>query len=428
MKTKLKEQKVNSKAELLACYDVSGDELHFCTEYSVKDKVYGIDDIISNKTRSINNHFFELEDVCRRLKKNCIHIFCEPTGGHEKKLILAAHKRNYKVSYVSSEATKKARVIESNDDSKYDSKDKHIVLTLAKMSKTLSCRKLPPAYSRLRLLGEYYDDTADNAMRIRTEIASVKQKLFPDFPFKCSYLYTKAGEVLIEKYGLNPYNITKYSWGYFWQRMKTYLRQPEKEKLKEIYRNAKSSAMYISEMEASISENQLAWLWNSYNTSIKRKNRLKDELCELYRTLPECRLLSNIKDISDSLMSRVVAETGPLSDFKNWSQLLRYAGLNLRIRQSGKYRGLNKISKKGRPLLRKVLYQLAFSCLIGDGKMYHDDYTRKKQASESGLCAMVLVMRKALKMILGVSKSSITFDIERVHKDQTEYRELDLTA
>jgi transposase len=339
MKTKVKEGKINGKDELLASYDVSGEELHFCTEYSRDGKIYSIEDVVSNRTRAIKNHFLELEDICRKLGFKSIHVICEPTGGYEKTLILVSRKMNFKVSYVSGEATKKARVIESNDDSKSDNKDKFIVLTLAKMSKTLNCRQLPSAYSRLRLLGEYYDDAANNTMRIRTEISAVKLKLFPDFPFKCSYLYTKAGEALIEKYGLNPFNITKYSWGYFWQRMKVYLKQPEKEKLLKLYRSAVSIVNYISEAEASVSEKQLRWLWEAYQTSLKRKERLKSELCELYKTLPEYKSLAKIEKVSDSLMARLIAETGPLSDFKNSAKILRYAGLNLRVRQRGKNSG-----------------------------------------------------------------------------------------
>jgi len=428
MKTKVKEEKVNTKDEFLACYDVSGEELHFCSEYRSAEKIYSIEDIVSNKTRVIKNHFLELVEISRKLGFKNIHVFCEPTGGYEKKLISVARKMNFKVSYVSGEATKKARIIESNDNSKSDIKDKNIILTLAQMSKILHCRQLPLAYSRLRLLGEYYDDAANSTMRIRTEISGVKLKLFPDFPFKCSYLYTKAGEVLIEKYGLNPFNITKYSWSSFWQRMKTHLKQPEKEKLLKLYRSAVSAVIYISEAEASVSEKQLRWLWEAYQTSLKRKERLKTELCELYQTLPEYRSLSKIKKVSDSLMARLIAETGPLSDFRNAKKILRYAGLNLRQRQSGKYSGLNKISKKGRALLRKVLFQMVFSCLMGEGKLYHENYIRKKESSETGLIAMVSIMRKTLKMILGVSKSNIEFDIERVHKDQNEYRKLDLAG
>ena len=63
MKTKLKEEKINVKDELLASYDVSGEELHFCTEYSRDGKVYSIEDVVSNRTRAIKNHFLELEHV-----------------------------------------------------------------------------------------------------------------------------------------------------------------------------------------------------------------------------------------------------------------------------------------------------------------------------------------------------------------------------
>lgn len=101
MKTKVKAEKVNIKNEFLACYDVSGEEIHFGSEYRREEKLYSIDDIVSNKTREIKNHFLELIDISKKLGYKDIHVFCEPTGGHEKKLISVARKMNFKVSYVS---------------------------------------------------------------------------------------------------------------------------------------------------------------------------------------------------------------------------------------------------------------------------------------------------------------------------------------
>jgi len=43
--------------------------------------------------------------------------------------------------------------------------------------------------------------------------------------------------------------------------------------------------------------------------------------------------------INDKNMARLLGETGPLGDFANGRMLMRYGGLNLRMRQSGKYQG-----------------------------------------------------------------------------------------
>jgi len=88
--------------------------------------------------------------------------------------------------------------------------------------------------------------------------------------------------------------------------------------------------------------------------------------------------------------------------------------MNIRERQSGKWTGKNRISKKGRALGRKVLYQLVFSSLIGEGKLFADPYRRKKADCACGMKAIVCLMRKALKMILGVFRSREEFSRDRV--------------
>ena len=46
-------------------------------------------------------------------------------------------------------------------------------------------------------------------------------------------------------------------------------------------------------------------------------------------------------------LARLIGQTGPLGDFRSKRQLLRYAGMNLRERESGTYKGQTRLSKKG---------------------------------------------------------------------------------
>ena len=43
------------------------------------------------------------------------------------------------------------------------------------------------------------------------------------------------------------------------------------------------------------------------------------------------------------------AELGPIDDFDSWRQVLKFAGMNIRQRQSGRFVGQNRITHKGRP-------------------------------------------------------------------------------
>ena len=423
MKIQKLEYKVNTANELIASYDVSSDELHFYCEARQKDNtIFSLTDTIPNTYEGINNHFLELEGHKIKSHLDHIHLFFEPTGGYEDIIKVMAFKRGYKVNYISGEATKKASVIEGNENGKSDKKDTRVINTLARMSKTLVCRDLPEDYALLRQTGNYYEDESLAGGITRNKISKVQRSLFPGLNYKSKFLHTVTGRNIINIYGFNPYKIAKQSLGSFVNRMKKHMLKCNKTTLSEVYRKAKFAVNVISEKEAQLLEEQLKWLYDQYTSIQSRKEKLKADMLERYRKLPEAEKLSLAKEIPPFQCARVIAETGPLNDFKNTAQIIKYAGLNIKLKQSGKYKGKDKISKKGRALLRKILYQLTFTSLIKKSGCYHEYFKAKKKQMGNGIEAIVAVMRKALKMISGVVTSSMEFDIKRVHMCQDEYK------
>jgi len=119
-------------------------------------------------------------------------------------------------------------------------------------------------------------------------------------------------------------------------------------------------------------------------------------------------------------LARIIAETGPLSDFDSWRKLMRFAGYNLCERQSGKYRGKTKISKKGRRLIRKVLNLIIFPLITKKG-LYGQYYHRKKETMP-GTKAMVAVSRHFLKMLYGLYRTGNEFNSERVFTCESQVK------
>jgi transposase len=125
--------------------------------------------------------------------------------------------------------------------------------------------------------------------------------------------------------------------------------------------------------------------------------------------------------LSHFRVARIVAETGPLSDFPNARSLLRYAGLNLRERKSGRSQGKVRLSKKGRVPLRRALGEAVFR-LVRKGALYGDYYHAKKAAGVCGTKIIAALERKLLRMILALGKPGAVFDPGRVAVGATQYR------
>jgi transposase len=72
-------------------------------------------------------------------------------------------------------------------------------------------------------------------------------------------------------------------------------------------------------------------------------------------------LLLSIPGGGDNTTATLLAFLSPLERFHSAKQLVAYAGLNPRIRQSGQWAGKNPIAKTGNVLLRKDIYMTALT-------------------------------------------------------------------
>jgi transposase len=414
MKTTMRTQKINMEKELILACDVGKGKITCHAEYEGKRDGDVLEGGFKNSGSEIKKNLVSIAMEARNRGYEGLCVICESSGGFEKRLLRTARALGHATWYVSGEAVSKMKAVESNDNEKSDEKDPRVIHMLGKMDKVFKDRQMSPNYRKLRILGGHYEDESVAAAKVRTEISSIADRLFPDLDFNSKLLYGNTGSALVELFGLNPWKIIDAGYESFVKKMRGMTRAG-KMVLDKIWKGATSSTLQvIDEWEVEIYERRLVELYAEWELHKGRKECMRKEMLEIYRQLPEAGKLSRVGKGLEFQFARILAETGNPGDFKDARQILRYAGLNIRRRASGKYEGHNKISKKGRSLLRKVLYQCVFSSLICKGGIYHDYYQRKKKELASGMKAIVAVMRKALKMFYGIAVSENEFSMERV--------------
>lgn len=127
-------------------------------------------------------------------------------------------------------------------------------------------------------------------------------------------------------------------------------------------------------------------------------------------------LLVSIKGIGELTAAKLLAEFRAVTDFDDVGQLVAYAGLNPRQRQSGtSVHGRSHISKTGRASIRATLYMPAV-CAQRYNPLLRSYAERLAQL---GLCKMqivVAVMRKLLHLVYGILKSGQPFDPHYLEK------------
>jgi transposase len=408
-------EEVKTSKMLMVCCDVCKDSVEVYGLLGEEGRRFELKETLTNRTKAIDGALKRYMELAEQHGYQAVCVVCEPTGGYERHLLALARRRGCQTAYVSGEAVNKARIIESNDTGKSDKKDPRVIQTLASMGKTLVVRLLPGTYAELRELSRQYEDESNTIVTIRNRIHDVLKDLFPDLDVNSDFLFSATGRAVQKQFGFSPARLLGQPWPNVVAAVRKEVRSASKKKLEQVWKAAQASVLHlISDGQRQLLEARLKELFDDYDTHQARKQRLRERILEVYSQTEEGRKLAGIADVSQFQVARLIAETGPLRDFKDYRQVQRFLGLNLRQRQSGKYQGQNKISKKGRALGRKVLYQMAFDSLIGEKKLYGGYYRRKKATSGSGTRAIVCVMRKALKMIFGVFRSAQAFDSKRV--------------
>jgi hypothetical protein len=196
--------------------------------------------------------------------------------------------------------------------------------------------------------------------------------------------------------------------------------------LKALYQNAQYSSLHlIPEEERSALQQRLEWVWEDFTTSEKRQEILRKQIEDIYDQLWES---GDMVPDADGVVfkkfniCRILGETGPIGDFSHWRMLFKYAGVNLRVRESGKYQGQLKFSKKGRSALRNVMGKMAFR-LVRKHEIYGPYYHHKKNLNPkmSGTKLIANVERKILRLFYALSRHRQAFDLPRFGKCESQY-------
>jgi len=402
--------------------DVHKDELYALARTPGKEYA----EQFANKTPRIRKIIKDYQEIASEHGFKQIRVVCEPTGVYDRKLLRAARQLGALTSYVNAEAVAKFRVVQNNDNNKTDTSDPGVILTMAEHGHTIKHRILPDGYLGLRKLGSLLDDEEVMIVRIRGHINHVREELFCDWKFDKDFMYGNTGKSLVAKYGANPYKIVKSGFTRFSSVMKRAVPRIRKTSIERLWAQAESSVLNEQpEGYIAILEQRLCDLYEDFWRHKNRKTSIEKEMVAILQQLREDD--PSIPPptpgiISEKNFARLLGETGPLNDFQSEEKIMRYAGLNLCMRKSGQYQGKYKISKKGRPLLRKIISQIVLQ-LVRKGGLYGDYYHEKKERqSLPGAKMMTIVMRQYLRKFYGWYRSEQEFDKTRFFTCEHKYK------
>jgi transposase len=129
--------------------------------------------------------------------------------------------------------------------------------------------------------------------------------------------------------------------------------------------------------------------------------QVEQEMSRYLEQIPYSSLILSLKGIGEITAAGLIGEVGDFKKFPTASEVEKLAGLDLFEISSGKHKGNRHISKRGRPLLRKLLYFAAMNTVRTGGVM-HVPYQRHLERGMPKIKALVAIARKLLRIIFAL--------------------------
>ena len=418
----------NPRTTLLLAADVSKDTLHLFSQFESRGREVTLEDVIPNRTDAVEHVLGRVRTLAAEHGYPTVCALCESSGGYERLFLSVARRMGLQTALVSPERVHGLKKVESLDTGKTDRKDARVIHFAGTLGKTHRHRDLPEPYELLRRLTAFHDDEVRTTSALRTRLLATLRDLFPDYGRPAAFIFGKTGRALLAAGLLDPYRLVSLGPARVARMVRSRVRGVKGATLDALMGAATLSVRSAPPAPvAAVLNDRLSALLSELEMHEREVERLKAQVEALGERLKAEGELPAIDEAVEGItlfnLARIVGQTGPLSDFTTKRQLLRYAGMNLRERESGTYKGQTRLSKKGRPLLRKVLGQAVFPVLRGDrllGEAYAEQ--RKRMPEQK---ARVAAMRKLLVVIYGAHRASVTrgepFDPARVHLCQSQY-------
>jgi len=179
----------------------------------------------------------------------------------------------------------------------------------------------------------------------------------------------------------------------------------------DIIKAAKNSVGIVSPAKEIILQGKVSTLMH-LGERVEQMTKLMTALCKA-SMLQELEIVTSIKGIKTKTAVPFLAEAGDIKNYSCYKKLIAFAGLDPSVRQSGKFVGQSKISKRGNRHLRRALYLMA-SSVVRSNNFFRQYFIRKKKEGASAQKALFAVTHKLIRIIFAMLRNKTYFTLKEV--------------
>lgn len=374
------------------------------------------------KSFSFNNNKKGFESLVETVKnvltmlnfKKAI-IGMEPTGHYWKSCARYLKKIDWiKVVTVNPYHVKNSKEFDDNCQTKNDKKDCMTIARLIKDARFFEPYLPEGIWAELRNLSNTRAELVGKQNAVKNRLIAIMDEYFPEYTKVFKRILSRTSEEILKECPFPEDIKSKGKEELLKHIKKTVKKGYSKKQVETIYELANESIGTTEGTEGA------KFQLNMYIEEAKLlEKQIKMTEQELERQLKETGFyesLTSIQGIGIVSAATFVGEVGDINRFDSYEQIRRYAGLNLVENSSGNHKGKTTISKRGRNLLRSILYRMAFT-MVNKNKEIKELYkylTTRKENQLKKKQAIVAVIGKILQIIYAVVTKNEEYKATRV--------------
>lgn len=325
----------------------------------------------------------------------------ESTGAYGEPLVHYLREKPVKLVQINPMHTKRMKDLQGNSPGKTDRKDPKVIADVIALGHALSVVIPEGPAAELRRLTLARERTLQRRTALYNQIHDLVFILFPEFLQVMKDVKSKTARYLLNQYP-TPQDIVKCGP----EGLSLILKRVSRGKLG----RARAQALYeVAQQSVGLKAGTRGILLEMEEMLLGVEacqrfiDKVEEEMVPYLEQIPYSRSLLSMKGIGEVTVAGLIGEVGDFRKFRTLREVMKLAGLNLFEISSGRHQGNRHISKRGRPLLRKLLYFAAINTVRKGGVM-HGCYQRHLEKGMPKTKALIAIARKLLRILFALAR------------------------
>jgi len=360
----------------------------------------------ANNRKGFEEFWFRVLQTQKSHNLQEIVVGFESTGAYAEPLLHFLRRKGIKLVQVNPLHTKRLKELQGNSPGKTDHKDPKVIADIIELGHALTVVIPEGTSAELRRLTSARERSMQRRTVLLNQLHVLIFILFPEFLQVLKNTGSKTSQYLL-KHCPTPEGIIEKGVVALARILKTVSRgNMGNERAEALYKAAKET-VGVKEGQKSIVF-EITEIVFAIEATERFIATVEAEMKKYLKEIPYSLSILSIKGIGTITTAGLIGEIGDFGQFNTISEVMKQAGLDLYEISSGKHKGKKRISKRGRHLLRKILFFAAINT-VRKGGMMHEHYQKYLQRGMLRMKALIAIARKLLRIIFAIVRDNSVF-------------------